>query len=281
MKNTKGNRVILWIIIYIVVVVAVLGILFHCAYEEKYSVSRNDWLNMCFAWISSMSAVFLGFIAYWQNERFKIHAEKSAEETERINREYQERLLEINNRLIKLEEQKEYAYIAFTQDSVLVGGKNIKCETNRKTYVAAITNNQKKFEKITGFVFRLTNQTDVPIRSFQILDMVIEYSDYGNSSNNIRKGHYGTGGFVPSPMIARGEIINYALFVNELDGLAENLPDGMEISLKLKTETVSIYNRTTIQEFLLRLQRKNVFFNAENNKNIFWNYCFEGKSELK
>lgn len=45
-------------------------------------------------------------------------------------------------------------------------------------------------------------------------------------------------------------------------------------------EVESIFNRIVKQTFLLRLQRKNAFFDAKDNKNAFWNYCFESNPEF-
>ena len=110
--------------------------------------------------------------------------------------------------------------------------------------------------------------------------MAIEYSDYENNSRNKKIEVYEAGGFIPSPIIDKGEVVNYVLVANNIENVAENLPNEMEISLVMDMEVTSIYGRTVIQKFMLRLQRENAFFNAGNNKNIFWNYCFESDPEL-
>lgn len=273
-KKLKIRFYIIFISFGVLVAVLSLVIAFG-AYKELFQIKRSNWLNMLFAWISSASAIFLGLIAYWQNERFKLENDLSTQRAETKSDEYQAQLLSINNRLIKLEESKEYTYIAFTQDPVFVGNSNISFKTSGKTYTAGITNNGKEFYDSSVLVFSITNQTEVPIRCFQILKLKIQYSDYGDKKTNKEIVTYDTGGFVPSPIIKRGEIVKYVLVANGLKNLAENLPDGMEISLVMTLEVISIYDKTVNQEFLIRLQRKNSFFNAKNDKNIFWNYCYE------
>lgn len=273
-KKLKIRFYIIFISFGVLVAVLSLAIAFG-AYKELFQIKRSNWLNMLFAWISSASAIFLGLIAYWQNERFKLENDLATQRAETKSDEYQAQLLSINNRLIMLEESKEYTYIAFTQDPVFVGNSNFSFKTSGKTYTAGITNNGKEFYDSSVLVFSITNQTEVPIRCFQILKLKIRYSDYGDEKNNKEIVTYDTGGFVPSPIIKRGEIVKYVLVANGLKNLAENLPDGMEISLVMTLEVISIYDKTVNQEFLIRLQRKNSFFNAENDKNVFWNYCYE------
>ncbi len=277
-KNIKIRFRILFISFGILVMILSFAIIFG-AYKQLFEIEKSDWLNMFFAWISSASAIFLGLIAYWQNERFKLENDLSAERSETKSEEYQSQLLSINNRLMKLEENKEYTYLAFTQEPVLVVNHNFGFKIDGKTYMAGISNAGKEFCDSTIFAFGITNQTEIPIRCFQIKKLAIEYSDYGDSKNNKKIAVYNSGGFVPSPIISKGEVVNYVLVANNIKDLAENLPDGMEISLIMTLEVISIYGRVMYQKFLIRLQRKNGFFNAGNDKNIFWNYCFEDSPE--
>ena len=80
------------------------------------NIEITDWLNAVLSWLSIASAIFIGLIAFLQNERFKDENDKSAQRSE----EYQKDLLEINNRLMKIEENKECAQIAFIQEVVTV-----------------------------------------------------------------------------------------------------------------------------------------------------------------
>ena len=269
-KKFKSLFVTFGVVVAIICLLILLG-----AYKELFQTFRSDWLNMLFAWISSASAIFLGLIVYWQNERFKLENDLTNEKSEAKSEEYQNQLLSINNRLMKLEESKEYTYIAFTQNPVFVGNSKNGFKLTGKTYTSGISNTENDFCNSTFFIFGITNQTNIPIRCFQILELKIEYSDYEDSKNNKKIMSYKSGGFVPSPIIEKGEIVNYVLVANNLKDLAENLPGGMEISLIIKLEVISIYERVVNQTFLLRLQSKNAFFNSFENKNIFWNYCYE------
>ncbi len=106
--------------------------------------------------------------------------------------------------------------------------------------------------------------------------MYIEYANY-SQDNRIQVIKYNVGGFVPSPIINKGEEVGYVLAANGIENVTENLPDGYEINLIIKLEVISIYNRIVIQSFLLRLQRHNANFNAGSDKRVFWNYCFESE----
>lgn len=281
-KNKKLKTKFRVIFISFGLLVAFLSfVIISCAYKGYLGIGSNDWLNMLFAWISSASAIFLGLIAYWQNEKFKIETDISTEKAEEKSDEFQKQLMRINNRIIKLEENKEYTYMAFTQNPVFVGNQNIGFKTKGKTYTAGISNTGSDFEDCTVFAFQITNQTEIPIRCLEIKKMIIIYADYGTDGKDEPVATYGTGGFVPSPIIAKGEIVYYVLVVNKLKDLVENLPEGNEINLVVTFEVISIYNRTTNQKFLLRLQRKNSFFDAPEEKNLFWNYCCESTPECQ
>ncbi len=248
------------------------------AYKQSYSIETIDWLALLFSGLASLSTVFLAIIAYWQNERFKILSDMSSEKHESINKNYQEQLLEINNRLMKIEENKEYAYLAFSQEPVYVYNNNHPFSLVGKTYSSGILESNCTTTSIsTIFVFKITNQTDVPIRNFQITNMIVSCTNYAKENgkqDNILM-HYSTGGFIPSPIIDKGEIVNYVLLASGLQDIAENLSEDEEINIVIDLEVESIFNRIVKQSFLLRLQRKNAFFNAKDNKNAFWNYCFE------
>lgn len=238
---------------------------------------------MLFSGLASISTVFLGIIAYWQNERLKIISDESSEKHETINKNHQEQLLEINNRLMKIEENKEYAYIAFSQEKVYVYNINQPFSLTGKTYSSGIMeSNNTTTNNGAIFVFKITNQTDVPIRYFQITNMIVSYTDYAKEKgkqDNILMD-YSTGGFIPSPIINKGEIVNYVIMASGLQNIAENLSKDEEINIVLDLEVASIFNRIVTQKFLLRLQRKNGFFDAKDNKNIFWNYCYESNPEF-
>lgn len=246
----------------------------YCAYKQSFGIERTDWLSLLLTCITSCSAAFLGFVAYWQNERFKLETDIDTQKTNDKNDEYQNQLLQVNNRIMKLEENKEYAYIAFIQSPVLVSNDKQNIAMKGKTYISGISNSGKEFRESTFFVFSITNQTDIPIRYFQINKMTISYSDYGNDTDN-RIISYGVGGFVASPIISKGESVNYIVVANGISDLVQNLPEGMEINLTINIEVTSIFDRKVIQTFLLRLQQKNAFFDSKENKNVFWNYCYE------
>lgn len=247
------------------------------AYRESFRIVRTDWLTYVFTNIASCATVFLGYVSYWQNERFKIESDISSEKSEEKNAEYQKQLLQINNRIMRLEENKEYAFITFIQGPVLVCNQSTPFQIEGKKYTALISNSGHEIQDCIFFVFQITNQTDIPIRYFQIKEMRISYMNYETGEEN-RVTNYKEGGFVPAPIIDKGEAISYVLGVNNQKDFIEGIPYEGEINLILLVEVESIYNRKVNQKFLLRLQRKNAFFDAGKDENIFWNYCFEASA---
>jgi len=252
-----------------------------CLKNEAYGIAKSDWLNSLFAWVSSVAAIFIGLVAVWQNERFKQENDKNSAKAERDAKAYQDSLLEINNRLIQIEENKECSYLSFLQGKVIVVNSNASVSPfYPKIYNGGISNSSGEFKKATVFYLGITNQTNVPIRYFEINEMKISYCNY-SSDEKEKIINYGKGGLITSPIIDRGEKITYAIVADGICNIAENLPKGYEINISLKIETTSIYGRTVIQTFLLRLQKENAFLTNNSNKNLFWNYCYESDPIIK
>lgn len=263
-----------WIVIFVLFSLATIGVTFFftlCLFRQSFNIETTEWLSAILSWLSVASAIFIGLIAFWQNERFKDENDKSAQKSE----EYQKDLLEINNRLMKIEENKECAQIAFIQEVVTVANsEDFQSGSSRKQYSAGITEASRSFANSTVFSFGITNQTHTPIRYFELTQFKVSYYDQ-NTRTNTKIKDYPKGGFVPSPIIDRGEAVNYILVANNLHDLAENLPVDNEINIVIVVEVTSIFNRTVEQKFLLRLQKNNTLFHSNGNKNVFWNYCYE------
>lgn len=267
-----------WIVVFVLFLLVTIGVTFfftYCLFKQSFNIETNDWLSAILSWLSVSSAIFIGLIAFWQNERFKEENDKSAQKSEM----YQKQLLEINNRLMKIEENKECAQIAFLQEIVTVtNAEEYKQPSNRKIFTAGISNAGRDFNNSTVFCFGITNQTDIPIKCFELTKFCVSYSNY-EIDEDVEVLSYSKGGFVPSPIISRGEAVNFVLVANELHNLAENLPKGYEINIILTAEVTSIFNRTVEQNFLLRLQKNNALFKSKS-LNYFWNYCFESESRI-
>ena len=268
-----------WIVIFILFSLTIVGItlfFMFCLFNQSFDINTTDWLNAILSWLSVASAIFIGLIAFRQNERFKEENDKSSQKAEK----YQKDLIEINNRLMKIEENKECAQIAFIQEVVTVANsKDFQKGSRRKQYSSGITDADRNFENSTVFSFGITNQTNTPIRHFELTKCKIYYYDC-NTGINTKIKDYPKGGFVPSPIIDRGEAVDYILVANNLHNLAENLPADNEINIVMIVEVTSIFNRTVEQQFLLRLQKNNTLFHSNGNKNCFWNYCFESNSQI-
>lgn len=247
-----------------------------CLIKQSFNIETTDWLSAILSWLSVASAIFIGLIAFWQNERFKNENDKSARKLE----DHQRDLLEINNRLMKIEENKECAQIAFIQEAVTVANsEEFQSGSKRKQYSAGITDSGRTFANSTVFSLGITNQTNTPIRYFELKKFKVSYYDQNTGIDTTIKD-YPKGGFVPSPIIDRGEAVNYILIANNLHDLAEKLPPDNEINIVIVIEVTSIFNRTVEQKFLLRLQKNNTLFHSNGNKNIFWNYCYESDSHI-
>lgn len=273
MKKTK------WYVIFISFSLITLGAIIFFVFgmiNQYWGVATSEWLSAILSWLSVASAIFIGLTAFWQNERFKEENDKASERAD----QYQEDLIHINNRLIKIEENKECAQLAFMQEIATVSNsESFQPNTNRKKYTAGITDSGRDFNCSTIFSFGITNQTHTPVRCFELTKFKISYCDY-EKDDEIPIKSYGKGGFVPSPIIDYGEVVNYILVANNLQNVVESLPKGYEIVIRLTMEVTSIYNRTVEQRFLLRLQKKNVQFNSPHDTHYFWNYCFELDSKI-
>ena len=180
---------------------------------------------------------------------------------------------------MQIEENKECAHIAFLQEVVTVtNAEEYKPPSNRKIFTAGISNAGRDFNNSTVFCFGITNQTDIPIKCFELTKFRVSYCNY-EIDKNVEVLSYSKGGFVPSPIISRGEAVNFVLVANDLYNLAEKLPKGYEINIVVTVEVTSIFNRTVEQRFLLRLQKSNALFKSKSI-NYFWNYCFESESRI-
>ena len=271
MKKPKITSGVVAIALFCALFLGVACIIAFGLFNEWLDIPRDSWLDALFTWISAAAAIFIGLIAYRQNEKFKELNDAAEEESKKRQTE----LLEINNRLIKLEEKKEYAYITFVQGEVTVTNPDKKIRKGEHCYSSGITNEKKVSNDITVFSLFVSNQTSVPIRHFEIRKLEILYADF-ESGKRKHIISYGVGGFVPSPIMSEGAIVQYLLFAAGVKDLAENLPDGQEINLKIEIEVTSIFGRATNQTFLLRLQPRNAFF-TQCDKNTFWNYCYESE----
>ena len=171
-----------WIFtIFAFVVVAIVIFLFGCFVRKGFGISRSDWLNALLSWLSVASAIFIGLIAYWQNERFKKENDVAGER----NDKYHDDLVRINNRLIKIEENRERAYIAFLQGPVLVMKNGIVAHQtiHEKCYTGILLEKDKNRNLDRGTVLELgiTNQTNVPIRDFELQSTSIRYENFETS----------------------------------------------------------------------------------------------------
>lgn len=261
--------------------IVLIGTLFllWCLKSEAYGIEKSDWLNAIFAWISAISAIFIGLVAVWQNERFKQESDKNAMRSEREARKYQDELLDVNKRIMKLEESKEYAYVTFIQcpghvvNNDVHGTQEIEY-MQAKTYAAFIANDRNNLtNKGTMFELFLTNQTDVPIRYIEFIETTISYDDFA-SGKRMLVAKYGKGGYISSPIISKSEITQLLLVMDGIYDLAVNKPPQSEIVIKFKIQVTSIFNRTSTQVFMLRLQANNVYF-VQSTPTVFWNYCNE------
>lgn len=267
--------------------IVIMGTLFllWCLKSEAYDIEKSNWLNAIFAWISAISAMFIGLVAVWQNERFKQESDKNTMRSEQEARKYQNELLEVNKRIMRLEESKEYAYVTFIQcpghvvNNDVCGTQEIEY-TQAKKYAAFIANDRNNLtNKGTMFELFLTNQTDVPIRYIEFIETIISYDDF-TSGKRIPVAKYGKGGYISSPIISKSEIAQLLLVTDGIYDLVANKPPKSEIVIKFIIQVTSIFNRTSTQVFLLRLQANNVYF-VQSTPTVFWNYCNEFNSNIE
>lgn len=263
-------------------IIFIIGVIFLivCMCFNLFYVKNTEWLQALVGWFGTCGAVFIGLVAIAQNEKFDKANKDAQEKAEQQAKEYQDKLLEINDRMISLEESKLYSLISFFQKPVLVVNSDANIEMNSNCYGAFISNDKSESNGLsTIFVFSITNRTDVPIRYFQIEKASVYYSNFA-TGEDIAIVSYKNGGFVPSPIVGKNDEIFYVLTMDGIKDLVDNLPEGFEICLNLNIEVESVFGYAVKQKFLIRLQDRNSKAN-EDNKYLLWNYCYESTSEMK
>ena len=103
MKKPKITSGVVAIALFCALFLGVACIIAFGLFNEWLDIPRDSWLDALFTWISAAAAIFIGLIAYRQNEKFKELNDAAEEESKKRQTE----LLEINNRLIKLEEKNK------------------------------------------------------------------------------------------------------------------------------------------------------------------------------
>ena len=129
------------------------------------------------------------------------------------------------------------------------------------------------------FELFLTNQTDVPIRYIEFIETTVSYDDFASGRRTL-VAKYGKGGYISSPIISKSENTQLLLVMDGIFDLAVNKPPQSEIVIKFKIQVTSIFNRTSTQVFMLRLQANNVYF-VQSTPTVFWNYCNEFNSNIE
>ena len=70
-NNLKRKSVLLFSSLGALTIIGVATLLI-AFFRGSFGITKPDWLSAVFAWISALSAIFIGLVAYLQNERFKI-----------------------------------------------------------------------------------------------------------------------------------------------------------------------------------------------------------------
>lgn len=277
MKNLKKKTIIILSVFFLILITGSLTLVF-AIIKQWFGIQRSDWLNSLFAWISACSAAFLGIIVYLQNERFKIENDISTQESKATAEKYNQQLYSINSRMLQLEENKEKAFITFSQTIIKIFNDSDKFTLDEKPYVASfrcekVENGQSTSDDCAVFAFKMVNLTDVPIRSIEMQDVSIFYKNwYTNERTDIIE--FEKGGFIPSPLTQRNKEFLCTFVIPRTKNIAENLPENSEIVITLTVSTETVFSRETRQRFMLRLQKETAYFKAPC-PHLFNLYCFE------
>lgn len=273
-NTTKRLNFKFKIIFFLFFLLTLLGtaLLVYATKINLFGIEKSDWLGAFFSWISAMSAVSLGLVAYWQNERFKNENNISAQKAEELAAKHNKELVEINNRLLQLEENKEKAYITFSQTVIQIFNDSDNFKLIEKPYMAGFPSANSDKQGAGIFLFKLINLTDTPIRYIEVLNMNISYTNYYTDESS-KLLSFAKGGFIPSPVTEKNKEFLCAFVVPGAKNIFNNIPQKSEINIRLTTSVESIFGRQVEQVFLLRLQRENACFKATDEHSFFL-YCY-------
>ncbi len=270
-KKTNFKFKIIFFLFFVFTLLG-LAVLTYATKINLFGIEKSDWLGAFFSWISAMSAVSLGLVAYWQNERFKNENDLSSQKAEEVAVKHNTELIEINNRLLQLEENKEKSYITFSQTVVQIFNDSDNFKIMEKPYMAGFPSEKSDNLGAGVFLLKLINLTDIPIRYIEMLNMNISYTNYyTDESSKILS--FTKGGFIPSPVTEKNKEFLCAFVVPGAKDIFKNLPPKSEINICLTTLVESIFGRKVEQVFLLRLQRENSCFKATDEHSFFL-YCY-------
>lgn len=281
MKQLKRKAVITFGLSSLIFVAGCVALLV-ASVDQWFGIEHSEWLNSLFTWISACSAFFLGIIVYLQNERFKLESDLSAQEAKETSEKYNQQLYAINNRLLQLEENKEKAFITFSQRVVQVYNDDDKFSLAEKPYVAsfrsdvAVDNAQSLSDGCAVFILGLVNLTDIPIRSIEIKKLRISYKNWYTDEQQ-KIAFFEEGGFIPSPLTQRNKEFLCTFVIPETKNIAMDLPEKNEIVMSFIVSTESVFGRETRQRFMLRLQKETAYFKAPCPY-LFNLYCFESSN---
>ena len=250
--------------------VAILLIAF---YRGSFGITKPDWLSAIFAWISALSAIFIGLVAYLQNERFKIESDNNIKRNMEASEKYNDELSKINSRLLQLEENKEKVYIMFSQDIVKIINVGIGYHIKSNTYGAIFSNDHETDENNAGIFFcDLVNLTKIPIRSIHFDRFEIGYQEFpdgGVGCNGRLVSKCNGSGYIPSPIADDKNLIHCMFRIPGIRDIVNNMCEEDEISIRAALTTESIFGVETKQKYWLRLQRDNQFFKAKDPFSLY------------
>lgn len=193
-----------------------------------------NWFVAIISLVSAAATSFLGLMVYWQNERFKIENDFTSEE-----------LLKINKRMLTLDENKEKAYITFDNSASI--GTLGSFNTGIEQRIIFECENMNSIG--SDILLRIKNQTDVPIKGIEIIDLKFVRTNKNTIVKSIIREYKKTV-VIFSPNINKGEKFPCIFALQGIADLDSILIDNY-VTIEINLIVTSIYDRNATQKFSL------------------------------
>lgn len=234
-------------IILLIFIIIVPGIVYLCFITNGFlavgeGLAKSDWLSFVAGYLGFTGTVLLGAIALWQNDRFK-----------KENDVAQNKLMEINNRLLSIEEDRNKAAIAIPSIKMFLysaGSKLAQIPSyleSRSTMI--VCSDTKKIDGVYYLEIPYYPATSIHAASIQISYLRLGF--YSRENNKIVDGyHIESSNIVPLP-VNKDEKTN-TLIISFEDN--KNLVEGFlslrnYIYLELDINVFSYLNTSHNQSF--------------------------------
>lgn len=253
----------------------ILVIIFYCMCTNAFYMQNTDWLQALVGWISASSAIFIGLVAFDQNEKFDEANKEAQQNAETKAEEYQNKLMDINNRLIHLENNKQYSFVTFISGvcNIRNSGENSTKLKDVSPYLLTIDFGLPLTEdgrpNITDIDLEIANMSDVAVQSICINTAKIKQSHY-NSKVNFKELFFEDFISMPCPLMLKGEQNKIHFVLSGIRDFTKYLKNRNDLSLLLDIYVTSVFGKVTNQVIELQFME----FKQKRKKEYYCS-CFQ------